>query len=47
MTRETLELLSELLGHVQLNVGSPDFAEQASRFAAAKAELDAALAEAD
>ena len=44
LTRETLELLAELLGNVQLPVSHPDFETNAARLAAAKRELAAALA---
>lgn len=43
MTKETLELLVNLLNNQQLAVGSPDFLEAAPRVCAAKIELEAAL----
>lgn len=44
MTRDTLALLLDLLGQVQINVGHPDFAAQATNLAKAKDELTDALA---
>lgn len=46
MTPDTLNLIRDVLGQVQLSVGHPDFAEQAPRFVKARAEVEAALSEA-
>lgn len=43
MTRETAELLMEILSKVTLNVGAPDFEESAIRVLAAKRELEQIL----
>lgn len=44
MSRETLELLNEILGQVTLSASHPDFERQAARIAQARRELAAALA---
>lgn len=44
MTKETLELLRELLDQVQIPVGHQDFEQQALAFITAKREVASALA---
>jgi hypothetical protein len=43
VTPDTLKLLSEILGQVQLSAGAPDFEVQAQRLIVAKRELTEAL----
>jgi hypothetical protein len=46
MTPQTLEVLADILGQVQISVSHPDFAAVAQRLASAKAEVSEALASA-